>query len=165
MNEHKSVHGYFGLTYANYLVMHRTLMEAMPVEWQDKFVRLLDEYDNAWRHIDNPSQFKVDTGKWVLVDDMSDEQREQQSIVSSVQLWEWQNPEPQPEEYEDDDDFNAVYQLWKQEYDNQWSSETYISADGNGDDVTHTRFFFPAPDTIDHYRRPRKYTPFDSSDE
>lgn len=38
-----AVHNWFGLTYASYLVLPRSLMEGMPEEWQEKFVALLDE--------------------------------------------------------------------------------------------------------------------------
>jgi hypothetical protein len=37
------VHGWFELSYASYLVLQRSLMEAMPVRWQLRFVRLMDE--------------------------------------------------------------------------------------------------------------------------
>lgn len=42
------IHGAFGLTYASYLVMHRSLLQRMPVEWQRKFVQLCDEYWQVW---------------------------------------------------------------------------------------------------------------------
>jgi hypothetical protein len=37
------VHGWFCLTYANYLVIQRSLMQAMPVTWQRRFVQLMYE--------------------------------------------------------------------------------------------------------------------------
>lgn len=43
----EAVHTYFGLTYANYLVLHRTRLQSMPDEWQRKFVALLVELDDA----------------------------------------------------------------------------------------------------------------------
>lgn len=37
------MHGWFCLTYANYLVLHRSLIQEMPVRWQARLVKLLDE--------------------------------------------------------------------------------------------------------------------------
>ena len=36
------IHSYFGLSYANYLVLPRSVLQSMPIDWQDKFVTLLD---------------------------------------------------------------------------------------------------------------------------
>lgn len=30
------IHGFFGLSYSNYLVLPRTLMQSMPVAWQER---------------------------------------------------------------------------------------------------------------------------------
>lgn len=159
MNEHKSVHEYFGLTYANYHVMPRTLLEAMPVEWQDKFVRLLDEFDDAWEHIDRYPQFKVETGRWANVEDLSIRDLDRHGISSSLELWLENNVEPMPEEYDDDDDYTAVYELWNNERNAQFDNLEFIDSDGR----RVTRVFIPNPDVIDHYRHPRKYTPFGDS--
>ena len=40
---HDAIHGWFGLTYSNYLVLPRSLLQSMPDEWQTKFVELLEE--------------------------------------------------------------------------------------------------------------------------
>lgn len=37
------IHEFFGLTYANYLVVNRSLLQSMPDEWQDKFIVMLVE--------------------------------------------------------------------------------------------------------------------------
>lgn len=39
----EAIHEYFGLTYANYLVLPRTVLQSMPDEWQEKFVQMLRE--------------------------------------------------------------------------------------------------------------------------
>lgn len=41
--EHEAVHRWFELTYANYLVMPRSVLQSMPDEWQAKFVKLMEE--------------------------------------------------------------------------------------------------------------------------
>jgi hypothetical protein len=37
------IHNWFELTYANYLVLPRSFLQSMPVEWQQKFVALLEQ--------------------------------------------------------------------------------------------------------------------------
>jgi hypothetical protein len=39
---------WFGLSYASWMTIPRVLMEAMPVEWQDKMAKLLEEYEDAF---------------------------------------------------------------------------------------------------------------------
>lgn len=41
--EKEHIHGYFGLSYANYLVMPRVILQSMPIEWQKEFVELLNK--------------------------------------------------------------------------------------------------------------------------
>ena len=45
------IHDWFELTYAQYLTVPRSIMEAMPVEWQAQMAALLDELDDTfdWR--------------------------------------------------------------------------------------------------------------------
>jgi hypothetical protein len=43
----KPVHAWFGLSYANYLVMPRAVLQSMPPAWQEKFVKLLAEAEAA----------------------------------------------------------------------------------------------------------------------
>lgn len=51
MTERRTIHDWFELTYAQYLTIPRSVLQSMPAEWQDKFVRLLDQLDNTidWR--------------------------------------------------------------------------------------------------------------------
>lgn len=45
------VHDWFELSYAQYLTVPRSIMEAMPVEWQRRMVQCLEELDETfdWR--------------------------------------------------------------------------------------------------------------------
>lgn len=65
------VHAWFELTYAQYLTVPRSLLEAMPEEWQERFVRCLEELDaefdwrpeegRYWCHLkDGEGRFVVD---------------------------------------------------------------------------------------------------------
>lgn len=55
----KDVHTWFGLSYSNYLVLQRALMESMPEDWQDRFVKLLEEMEEYYGYPDIPSRFMV----------------------------------------------------------------------------------------------------------
>jgi hypothetical protein len=41
------IHTWFGLSYANYLVLPRTVLQSMPQDWQERFVALLGEVNAA----------------------------------------------------------------------------------------------------------------------
>ncbi len=41
------LHQWFGLSYANYFVMPRLALQAMPAEWQTRFINLIGEIDKA----------------------------------------------------------------------------------------------------------------------
>lgn len=43
------IHLWFELSYAQYLTIPRSIMEAMPIEWQRKMAALLDELDEAYK--------------------------------------------------------------------------------------------------------------------
>lgn len=69
-DEDEPVHLWFSLSYANYLVLHRSLMQSMPIEWQRRMVRCLDELDDAFRHVVKAETYMVQarnetTGKFV----------------------------------------------------------------------------------------------------
>lgn len=58
------IHLYFGLSYANYLVLHRTLLQSMPLEWQHRFVAMLQEFDAAFEHVEKPPGYNVIPCEW-----------------------------------------------------------------------------------------------------
>lgn len=41
----KDIHTYFGLSYAQYLAIPRSVLQSMPLEWQYQFVELLKQLD------------------------------------------------------------------------------------------------------------------------
>jgi len=43
--EQGAVHGWFGLTYSSYFVIPRVALDAMPLDWQQRFVDLMNEAD------------------------------------------------------------------------------------------------------------------------
>ena len=58
-DETEPVHAWFGLTYANYLVLNRSLLQSMPIGWQRRFVACLRELDDAFDHIEHAYGFTV----------------------------------------------------------------------------------------------------------
>ena len=58
------MHGWFGLSYASYLVLRRSFIQAMPSGWQQRLVDLLGEMRARLDIDDIPSDFRV-----TLVDD------------------------------------------------------------------------------------------------
>lgn len=49
----RDVSAFFELTYASYLVLPRVILEAMPEDWQLRFVQCLDELRDEWEAEDN----------------------------------------------------------------------------------------------------------------
>lgn len=55
------IHTYFGLSYAHYLVLPRSVLQSMPEEWQHKFVELLEELDETeWRSMLPEGMYKIE---------------------------------------------------------------------------------------------------------
>jgi len=44
----EAIHGYFELTYAQYLTIPRTALQSMPADWQRRFVACLRELDESF---------------------------------------------------------------------------------------------------------------------
>jgi hypothetical protein len=53
------MHEWFGLTYANYLTLPRSVIQSMPDEWQARLRRCLDDLDEAAGHLDWPYSYRV----------------------------------------------------------------------------------------------------------
>lgn len=77
---HTDVHTMFSLSYSNYLVLHRTLLQSMPIEWQHRFVAMIDELDAAFAHIEKAECYEVTPAVEREVWDLTDAQRRQLGI-------------------------------------------------------------------------------------
>lgn len=53
------IHSWFGLTYSNYLVMPRAVLQSMPADWQEEFVTLLDEARDRFGGLNWPESYAV----------------------------------------------------------------------------------------------------------
>jgi hypothetical protein len=57
----RDINDWFELTYANYLVLNRAVLQSMPKEWQHKFVALLDELHESTvsSNLESPGRYRV----------------------------------------------------------------------------------------------------------
>jgi hypothetical protein len=53
------IHAWFGLTYTNYLVLPRAVLQSMPLKWQQQFVACLEELDEATGDLPTDSVYDV----------------------------------------------------------------------------------------------------------
>ncbi len=53
------IHDYFELTYASYLVLPRSVLQSAPVEWQEKFVEMLEELGVYFPQVPHRGVYKV----------------------------------------------------------------------------------------------------------
>lgn len=65
------IHCWFGLSYSNYLVLHRTPMQSMPVEWQQRMVTCLGELHSTFAGVDKPAMFWVQPARECSYSDLS----------------------------------------------------------------------------------------------
>lgn len=67
------VHTWFGLTYANYLTLPRSLMQSMPVVWQERMVDVLEELHDAYAHIEQAEAYIVEPARECTYSDLGEE--------------------------------------------------------------------------------------------
>lgn len=53
------IHHWFGLTYASYLTLPRSLMQAMPGPWQLRFVELMEEFEGTFDYLGSDHSYSV----------------------------------------------------------------------------------------------------------
>jgi len=65
----EDVHAWFELSYSSYLVLPRVLMQAMPAEWQHRFVELLDELRETYQQENDNYNVSLRTQEGTFIDD------------------------------------------------------------------------------------------------
>jgi len=136
----RDIHTHFGLSYANYLVLPRTLLQSMPDEWQHQFVGLLEQMDNAFAHVPQAEAYEVTPGTECVVGEMGFDLLEEAGIVED-----WYD-EPIPEDL-GPSDLNE----WKAEHE---KAEPTYSRNGVELDPME-RVLIPEQDPVPHYNRGR----------
>ena len=74
--ETEAIHGFFGLTYASYLVLPRVLLQSMPDEWQTAFVRLVEQLHDAFSHVKQAEIYDVIPGREVEASSLTEAERQ-----------------------------------------------------------------------------------------
>jgi hypothetical protein len=143
--ERDAIHKHFGLSYSNYLVLPRTLLQSMPDEWQTKFVGLLKEMDEAFEHVPQAEAYKVEAAAEYIVNEMTDAQLAEAGIESD-----WYGGETPPKELSE-----AELDEWRAQY-KQEAPEYYRIGDGDEVDP-HSRVLLPVPDPVPYYNRGRTH--------
>lgn len=124
----RPIHRYFGLSYANYLVLHRTLMQSMPADWQQRMVACLEELDAAFDHVDRAPAYEVTPGEEFYFSDLADAEMTKLGVTVV--------------ETEEDEDGET----WPISY--LYRGEEYEPSD---------QFLVPMADPVPHYSRGRTY--------
>lgn len=67
-DDQEPIHDWFELSYSSYLVLPRSVLQSMPVEWQRQFVELL-RTASATLEVDDMPKYRCiavnERGKWV----------------------------------------------------------------------------------------------------
>ena len=137
------IHEWFSLSYSNYLVLPRTLLQSMPIEWQERMVACLTELQDAFEHLPQPEAYRVEAATEHIVHEMGFDLLEEAGIEEH-----WYD-EAIPEDL-------SPFDLaeWKAEHEKP--EPTYFDRDGNEVDP-HSRVLLPAVDPVPHYNRGRTY--------
>ena len=125
-----AIHTWFSLSYSNYAVLPRTLLQSMPERWQKQFVQLLEELHTEYAHVDQADGYQVTPGSWLYANECTDAQLR----LAGVRV-----VDPDPDEPD--------------------AGETlYVDRDGNETDG-YAYVFVPGSEPIPHYNRGRAYLP------
>lgn len=88
IDEQEPVHEWFELTYASYLVLPRSVLQAMPASWQLRFVGCLRELEEAFARVPEVGHYEVhlrdqETGRFVR-DPLSEYRRPDLAAIERV---------------------------------------------------------------------------------
>jgi hypothetical protein len=75
------IHTWFGLSYSNYLVIPRTLLQSMPDAWQRSLTGLLEEIGEAFADVPQAQAYKVAAAEEHEVSDLTPEQLAAEGIT------------------------------------------------------------------------------------
>lgn len=142
-DETEPIHLHFGLSYATHLVMPRTLLQSMPAEWQRQFVHLLDQFDTAFHHVEQPEGYDVTAAVEKEVSDLTDGERKRLGIAED-----WYGGEEPPAGLDAQD-----LAEWQNVHEDP-GGPVYTDADGDELEAD-SRVMLPVTDPLPHYNRGR----------
>lgn len=78
------IHGWFELSYAQYLTVPRSVLQSMPIEWQERFVKCLEELDETfdWRPEEGRYWVRLKDGQGKFVHDSLMDYRHRQYFTT-----------------------------------------------------------------------------------
>jgi len=135
------VHEWFGLSYGTHAVLPRVLMQSMPAAWQQQFVALMVQFEDAFDHVEQPSAYSVQAASQHLVNELLPDQLN--SIGYTV----------------DERDYDQMPEGLSVRAIAEWEDDHpthYYDADGNEVDGS-SYVYVPAPDPLPSYSRGRTY--------
>lgn len=127
----RDIHTSFGLSYANYLVLPRTLLQSMPIGWQHRFVALVDELHEAFAHVEQADCYEVTAGVETAIEELRPDELAFLGIT---------RPDHAAEADDEDDRSDDVYYLKDGTEMQGWM-----------------RVVWPKPDPVPHYNRGRTH--------
>jgi len=138
------VHEHFGLSYANYLVLPRTLLQSMPAAWQASFVQHLDQLAAAFHHLPQAEAYEVTAGTVHLINEVSDA-----DLKAAGYSADWYGGEEPPSTLD-----GQALELWQAEHE----TEEPVYYDRNFNEVDGQDYVLvPCTDPVPHYNRGRTY--------
>jgi hypothetical protein len=81
------VHTWFGLSYANYLVLPRTLLQSMPLWWQHRLTAMLDDLDEAFAHVPRAEAYQVTAAVEREVSDLTADEHTAAGITAAPRCY------------------------------------------------------------------------------
>lgn len=138
------VHTWFSLSYSNYLVLPRTLMQSMPDDWQQRMVACLNELHDAFEHVPQAEVYGVQAATEHIVREMTEAELRQAGIVAD-----WYGGEVFTKAATTQEEFDE----WRAKH--ETDVPTYYR-DGQELDPNE-RVLLPADDPVPDYNRGRTY--------
>jgi hypothetical protein len=142
--EPDAIHGWFGLSYSNYLVVPRTLLQSMPDEWQSRMVACLNELQDAFAHVPQADFYKVEPAAEREVCDLSDDELKQIGYSKSDDCTCYASVDDPSGE------IVSIPAVCPHEV-------TYYDADANEVSADHRVMWPTGKDPVPHYQRGRTY--------
>lgn len=79
------IHGWFGLSYSNYLVVDHAATSHMPEEWRTETTGMLDELRRAFSHIEVAHEYVVVAGWEYEFGDLDDDQMRKADVATNAE--------------------------------------------------------------------------------
>lgn len=138
------IHEHFSLSYANYLVLPRALLQSMPDAWQQVFVDRLDEMAAAFHHVPQAEGYEVITGTEHILNEMDDDQL----AAAGVEVDRYGGEDP-PDGLD-----HWALASWQEEHETE---PTYHQVRTGREMDGGERVIVPGEDPVPHYNRGRTY--------